>query len=225
VDKASGNRTSINLFVVDARPGNADLMRLLAAAGGPRHEAVAGLVDRWMLGFIPRKGMPWLLGAAAAFLVVMAALRRRLNPSGVCIKCGAVACLQCNPEMTGGTHCGGCFHLYVARDVIDPRLRSRKETGNWQRARARRRLHRLLSILLPGGGQVLAGSAVRGFLVMLIVGLAAVYIATGGGPVPWRFPDLGWVFAWTRIFAGAAAGVVWLVSVRAAFRATAGVRD
>jgi tetratricopeptide (TPR) repeat protein len=218
LETASASSSSINLFVLDAQPSDAEIFRMLLAPSSPRRVLITNLLERYTLGDFSRGEMPFVLGAAAALVTLLTFLRRRLSPSAYCAKCGSPSCTRCNPEMTAHTHCGQCFHLYILRDVPDSRMRGQKEIEAWQHTRRSRIASSVLAVLVPGSGQVLTGSPIAGFMVMCVAGLAAVLAITAGGPLPGRFSGMHTIFWWTRMGVLAVAALIYLQSLRSAMR-------
>ncbi|MBI5526889.1 MAG: tetratricopeptide repeat protein [Deltaproteobacteria bacterium] len=214
------NSPSINRFVADAEPASSLLLERFLERGSPRRVLITGLLERWTLGDFRAGDIPYMVAAAVAAIVGLGLACRRFSPSVRCGKCGRPSCLRCTPEVTSPETCGQCFHVYVRKDVPDPRLRNVKEFEVRRHASAAALTTRAAALLLPGSGQVLLGSTVAGLCVMGLCAVAAVYLLTRGGPVPGGFADLNSAATWVRGAAGAAALGVYGLSVRAVFRRT-----
>jgi tetratricopeptide (TPR) repeat protein len=217
---AARNSPSINRFVADAEPAGSLLLERFLERGSPRRVLITGLLERWTLGDFRAGDIPYMFAAAAAAIAGLGLARRRIGPSVRCAKCGRPSCMRCTPEVTSPEMCGQCFHVYVRKDVPDPRLRNVKEFEIRRHSSATALFTRAAALILPGSGQVLLGSPVAGLCIMGLCAVAAFFLFTRGGPVPGGFADLNSAAAWMRAAAGVAALCVYGMSVRAVFRRT-----
>ena len=149
------------------------------AAGTPVDDKIP-MSEAWfeVIRNSPRRGTaasPWAVwlnpvtGAAAVALVLMIAsglvLGRRVGAES-CSRCGRAFCARCG-ELGRVKLCPQCMQLMLRKDEIAPELRARKlgQVVRWERWS--RRLPRLVSSVLPGGGQLLCGRAAWGGLLIL----------------------------------------------------------
>ncbi len=127
--------------------------------------------------------------AALAALVLMVALswlRRFLLPSVACPRCGMAACTRCNPEMKNQKQCGQCYHAFVAKEAVDPQARVQKEIEVHRYQARTARVRRVVSLMLVGAGQMLAGRSLTGFvfLTCFVSCIWAVLLALNIVPEP-----------------------------------------
>jgi hypothetical protein len=132
-------------------------------------------------------------GAAAALLLlfpvlwaVLAAMEPRLRVCRACVRCGAPASRRIDAsEVPEGT-CSSCFHVFLAKKSrVDPSVKLQKEREILRRGRRRGAMVMALGVL-PGGGHLFAGAAVRGALLVLSAALLAglAVVVAGGWPDP-----------------------------------------
>jgi TM2 domain-containing membrane protein YozV len=95
-------------------------------------------------------------------------LWRRLRPAFPCSRCGETVCSRCYPELSAGELCVQCHHIYLRGVSLDPKLRLEKEASIHRHQGRRRRLRVILSAILMGAGQVLAGRPGRGIGLLLL---------------------------------------------------------
>ncbi|MFA6033238.1 MAG: tetratricopeptide repeat protein [Myxococcota bacterium] len=217
-DAIAVDSSSINRVVLDAEPDRHEIIERMLARNSTRRALITGLLERLTVGDLGRSDMPFLLAAMVVLLIALNSLGGRLGAAEYCVKCGRPACLHCNPEMRTRSFCGQCFHVYQMRDVLDPRLRNIKDIECGRHAADRLLRRRVCSIIIPGSGQVLLDHPLRGLFVMFAVSLSAIFIVTGGGPVPGRFPDLHQSVMWLEYGAGTAGVIVYLTASWSAFK-------
>lgn len=205
-----------NRWLIDA-PLPAAEVRALAADDAPRLAADA--LRRRLSGPLPASGWPWVPAAAALALWAVAAAWRRAGVTHACHRCGRAVCRRC--DGLDGTLCGQCVHVYVKKELVDPRDRLRKEQQVRRHARAGRLAARALGLALGGAGHLWRGEAARGAVLALAVLFLAALAATGAGVAPPPYP-VAWAALAKLAVAGPLALLVWAASVRDLFRRTRG---
>jgi tetratricopeptide (TPR) repeat protein len=102
----------------------------------------------------------------------MILLTQRFSPARRCIRCGGAFCHYCKSSREGHEYCSQCLHLFVRGDGLAPEAKNYKlyQVERFEQRTKRRR--RLVSLLLPGAGQLLRGKPTRG-VVFLILWMAA----------------------------------------------------
>ncbi len=151
-----------NAWLVDALPSPERLAELAARDPAPRAVGEAAL--RRVAGPLGRWGWPWLPLALVGALWLVVLPLPRLAPSTACDTCGRPACRRCDPGATAT--CGQCLNVFHRRNAVDPRDRARKERQVLRHARTRRTLERALALLSGGGGHLVGGRPVLGFVVL-----------------------------------------------------------
>ncbi|MCI0407570.1 MAG: tetratricopeptide repeat protein, partial [Acidobacteria bacterium] len=93
-----------------------------------------------------------------------------------CRKCGQPFCRRCQVGMKREEgYCTACRHLFVLRDPVAPRSREERERAVASHERWEWISRRLISLILPGAGQIRGG---RTFLGVLLLWVACVALAT-----------------------------------------------
>jgi tetratricopeptide (TPR) repeat protein len=116
------------------------------------------------------------------------------TPARRCRRCGRSYCRRCQVASKHPDHCSQCLHLFILRDGVAPSVKNRKLD---EVTRYRRRVwisERLLSLLLPGSGQVLGGRALLGAFLLATWSVAWIGIALRGRllvPPHWIAPADG----------------------------------
>ncbi len=122
------------------------------------------------LGRIPVDVLAWLAPVALVAFFLSVRLGRRRDLAYACARCGNVTCGACNVRASGFDYCPTCLLEQVRPAFIDPldlmALQGRREAEN----RFGRLAVSMLSLVVPGAGQLLRGRAVRG--LFLVCGLA-----------------------------------------------------
>jgi Tetratricopeptide repeat len=88
-----------------------------------------------------------------------------------CPKCGTPFCKKCQLGASASGLCTQCHHLFVVRDGVSGPARNRKVQDVEDEEERRNRVFRLLSLVLPGGGQM------YGQATLLGLGLSLVWFA------------------------------------------------
>jgi tetratricopeptide (TPR) repeat protein len=151
-----------NAWLVDALPSPDRLAELAARDPAPRALEQAAL--RRVAGPMGRWGWPGLPLALVAGLWLLLLPLPRLAPAAACDICGRPACRRCDPAAS--TSCGQCVNVFQRRNVVEPRDRARKEREVARHARTRRLVERGLAVASGGGGHLVGGKPVLGFLVL-----------------------------------------------------------
>jgi tetratricopeptide (TPR) repeat protein len=202
-----------NIAVIDARPPSSMLWEL-AMRESSTGDRVSAEIWSGFCPWLPRQLYPAALGGFLVVWVLLSLLGRRLRPSSACVRCGAPACPRCDAGQEDRTHCGPCYNVFQVRGAkVEAALKLQKDV-QIRRYRLRQQLlTRLLSVIMPGAGQVFAGHTARGALFMVMFG---VLLGVTLGVTTW-IPDpseLGHRVAAARaLLVGVPMGVVYLVSL------------
>jgi tetratricopeptide (TPR) repeat protein len=174
--------------VVDLAPTDDELWsKFLGTPQGVRLKNVAG---RGAPAAPPGTLTDGLMNRFSAFLavfgVVVVALSRWRGPrmfTQRCFKCGTPFCKHCQLGASGGL-CTQCHHLFIVRDGVSGPARNQKLLQVQQEEARRDRIFRVLSLAVPGAGQVYAQSTLLGAaLIALWAGVLSMVVLTAG-----RFP-------------------------------------
>jgi hypothetical protein len=136
----------------------------LKRPGGPQGVLRAGALN------------PTAAGAFAGLLLALLAPGLFLAPPDArasrCRRCGRAYCRRCQMMTKYEDHCAQCVHLFLLRDGLAPKVREEK-LGEVVRYKRRVFLRtRMLSLVLPGSGQMMGGRAFLGALLLVGWGIA-----------------------------------------------------
>jgi tetratricopeptide (TPR) repeat protein len=105
------------------------------------------------------------LSMVPGFLLLSRHLKYRAQR---CKRCGAVFCSRCSRTVTWGEMCSRCFGSLVKIDEMDSRERITRLLSIYQSQSRRRNAAKLISYLVPGGGQIFSGKILTGFLFLWV---------------------------------------------------------
>ena len=143
--------------------------------------------------------LPTLLNRLSVFplLALLAILLLRRWRGGKaftmrCVKCGTPFCRRCHLGQVAGGLCTQCHHLFVVRDGVSGPARNRKLLEVQKEDSRRERVFRVLSLLVPGAGQLYAQRTATGILLVLVWSaiLAAALLAGRLVPITEASGDL-----------------------------------
>lgn len=140
-----------------------------AVSGGP------GLTDSLVNRF---------LGAALVFALTSFAISRWRGNRLITLRCGRCGTpfrRRVTAQDTGEL-CTQCFHLFVVKDGVSPSAKNKKLLEVQAEDDRRARTFRILSLLLPGAGQVFGRQPLPGMLLLLAWFVALSLLALAGRP-------------------------------------------
>lgn len=152
-------------YLVDVGLPRADLLSV-ASPSGRLHPSLV----RHLWGPVPESGVP-VAGGVLGLLVLLLPLAG-LRTSRGCAQCGEPICLRCERSAEGSENCGACQQLVSRQRGLDPAVRNRKEVEIARYARRKRFVVRAASLLALG--PFLQGRTLWGFLLLTLVGAAAI---------------------------------------------------
>jgi Tfp pilus assembly protein PilF len=124
------------------------------------------------------------LGFAGVFAVAAVLLTRWRGNRMLtlrCAKCGTPFRRRVTAQDTGEL-CTQCFHLFVVKDGVSPSAKNKKLLEVQAEDSRRNRAFRLLSLLLPGAGQVYGRQPFPGMLMLLVWFLVISLAVLAGRP-------------------------------------------
>jgi tetratricopeptide (TPR) repeat protein len=120
------------------------------------------------------------LGFAVVFVLTAGAITRWRGNRMItlrCAKCGSPFRRRVTAQDTGEL-CTQCFHLFVVKDGVSPSAKNKKLMEVQAEDSRRNRTFRILSLLLPGAGQVYGRQPIPGLVLLLlwfgVISLAAL---------------------------------------------------
>jgi len=185
-DFSKWSAPQLNRTVMDADPPETQLWLLAKDRAAERGtSALAGnpfLVGVTRLSPPAPFGLVFVPGLFLIFTLVGQVLGRMLATLH-CSNCQKIICRRCVKRMQQRAFCDNCF-----RSVKD--LKSTEFTRllltRQGRSAARRRTfgQAILTFVLPGGGQILRGASLSGFVAILVMTAAATLVVSNGALVP-----------------------------------------
>ena len=133
------------------------------------------------MGRTPVSWLPILGVTGLSALLLLAMFGSHLPFASSCSRCGTVSCRSCNREASGFDYCPTCLFEQVKPAFLDPldvvaMQRRREEHSDWART-----VLPIVSLVLPGVGQLLSGRPLRGAFLLLVLFLAIGAVAF---PIP-----------------------------------------
>jgi tetratricopeptide (TPR) repeat protein len=101
-----------------------------------------------------------------------------------CPKCGTPFCKKCQLAASASGLCTQCHHLFVVRDGVSGPARNRKIQEVQDEEHRRSRVFRVLSLLLPGAGQIYGQATLVGLALNLVWFTAIALLVLEGRVVP-----------------------------------------
>ncbi|MBI4391751.1 MAG: tetratricopeptide repeat protein [candidate division NC10 bacterium] len=157
----------------------------VATAGSADTPVLAGALWGGRLPYVPLASAPWVLGGAAVLIWVVAFLKAARGHALSCEKCGRPFCPKCQRFFREGRLCARCAAAFKREGVGETTKTLRVREHEAYRARARRSAL-AFSVVFPGAGHLYVGSALAGFLLLLV----ALWAALQGLLLPWAIPVL-----------------------------------
>ena len=158
---------------LEARYTGGEILEVLQKSG--RAGKASGGFRAWISPLSLAGGM----GLLACFVVPWMSPRWGFGRAQRCLKCGQPFCRRCQVGMKREEgYCTACRHLFVLRDPVAPKSREERERAVASHERWEWISRRLISLVLPGAGQIRGGRTVLGVILlwMACVALAALLL-------------------------------------------------
>lgn len=136
--------------------------------------------------WLPVTYAPFFLLGLLLVLGLLWFLLRERRFASPCARCEAVVDVHTNPELAMGDHCSQCHQIYLRGTQLDPRLRLEKEADIHRQHARRRNVRVVLSAMVMGAGQVLAGRPARGAALLALFFVLLMELVFWNGVV--RYP-------------------------------------
>lgn len=143
-------------------------LRQRAERGMGSFEALRAQLWERVASWLPISVAPFVPLGVMALLGLAWALLRHARFASPCSRCNAIVDVVTNPELAMGDHCSQCHQIYLRGAQLDPKLRLEKEAEIHRHQTRRRSARLVLSAILMGAGQILAGRPVRGAILLLL---------------------------------------------------------
>jgi len=169
VDRPSGGVVYPSLGRETVRSFVAELPEQTRASSGlapPRLKVVEWFRSPLSLAFL----CTGILGA-----IIAVARSRWMWTGQACVRCGKAFCERCKTSTESTKYCSQCISVFLKRDMVSIEQQTVKlaQVRRWERWTVI--VHRVVAVLVPGGGQVLQGKWFRGMLI----GFAALLCLSG----------------------------------------------
>jgi len=83
-----------------------------------------------------------------------------------CKRCGKILCSKCEKHILWGHMCLQCYRSLVKLDELDAKERVARILAVYEYQKKRRDMIKIISFIIPGLGQIYAGSVLSGFLFL-----------------------------------------------------------
>ena len=190
---------------VEARYGREEILELLKKKGEGRAGAF------WRGGWLEPLPLAGGLGFLGCLVLGWGADRWGMGRAQKCQKCGQPFCRRCQVGMRKeeGT-CTACRHLYILRDPVAPAVRDQRERMVAAHDRWKWISRRLVSLILPGAGQIQGGRTLVGAFLLWMTCLALAWLTLVGRMLALPRVALFDSPLWTRILPAAVIALTWL---------------
>jgi len=112
---------------------------------------------------------PHILVSAGALvmMVFFYILNRRFkHVAYTCKRCGSILCKKCEKRILWGRMCLRCYLSLIKLDELDAKERITRLLTVYKYQKKRRDIIKFISLILPGSGQIYAGSILNGLLFL-----------------------------------------------------------
>ncbi|OGW46816.1 MAG: hypothetical protein A2Y66_04005 [Nitrospirae bacterium RBG_13_41_22] len=113
---------------------------------------------------VPQAVMPLI---ALFMMMLFYILNKRLkNRAYRCKKCGTILCSGCEKHIRWGRMCLQCYRSLVKLDELDAKKRIKRVLSVYDYQKRRRDIIKVISLLIPGAGQIYAENVLSGLLFL-----------------------------------------------------------
>jgi len=106
------------------------------------------------------------IGALVMMVFFYILNRRFKHVAYKCKRCGSILCNKCEKRVLWGRMCLRCYLSLVKLDELDAKERITRLLSVYKYQKTRRDIIKFISLILPGSGQVYAGSILNGLLFL-----------------------------------------------------------
>jgi len=125
-----------------------------------------------------------VLAALAALVIGLVLTLQRKDVAAACERCGQPYCPHCRPGKDSAKLCSQCVHLFHRRDGVSPQMRADKMAQIGSHNRLARVRAMVLSLMLPGSGQIAQRQTLLGFGFALFWSASlALWLTHAGAPL------------------------------------------
>ncbi len=106
------------------------------------------------------------IGALVMMVFFYLLSRRFKHMAYKCKRCGSILCKKCEKRILWGRMCLRCYQSLIKLDELDAKERIARLLTVYKHQKRRRDIIKFASLLLPGTGQIYAGSILSGLLFL-----------------------------------------------------------
>ena len=92
--------------------------------------------------------------------------RRFKHMAYKCKRCGSILCEKCERRILWGRMCLRCYQSLIKLDELDAKERIARLLTVYKYKKRRRDIIKFISLVLPGSGQIYAGSILNGLMFL-----------------------------------------------------------
>ena len=180
----------------------------------PRHSASRSWIRPW----ISPMALAGALGLLGCLILPHMAATWGLGRAQRCRRCGEPFCRKCQVGMRREEGlCTACRHLYVLKDPVAPDARARRERKVAAHERWEWISRRLVSLVLPGAGQIHGGRTLWGAALLWLACIGGASLVLAGRTLAYPgIPVMDGTLV-VRIAAVGMIGTAWLLANTVAF--------
>lgn len=146
---------SPNRFVIDETLSMADMVQY---ALGKITTSTLGLTN------LPVQITPFV--AVFAVLLFFILDRKIKGKAYRCNRCGVILCSKCEKHILWGNMCSQCYRSLIKLDELDAKERIARLLAVYDYRKKKRNRIKIISLIMPGSGQIFAGNTLKGFLFL-----------------------------------------------------------
>lgn len=106
------------------------------------------------------------IGALVMMVFFYMLTRRFKHMAYKCKRCGSILCKKCEKRILWGRMCLRCYQSLIKLDELDAKERIARLLTVYKYQKRRRDIIKFVSLILPGTGQIYAGSILNGLLFL-----------------------------------------------------------
>jgi tetratricopeptide (TPR) repeat protein len=116
------------------------------------------------LSIVPQAAAP--VTALFVMMLFYIANKHFKNKAYRCKKCGTILCSECEKHILWGRMCLRCYRSLVKLDELDAKKRIARVLSVYDYQKRRRGIIKIISLLIPGAGQIYTGNVLKGLLFL-----------------------------------------------------------
>jgi Flp pilus assembly protein TadD len=118
-----------------------------------------------------------LASGAGLILALLLSAGGSTRQAETCTRCARPHCARCRVDQGASGLCARCVHLFVKKEGLTAEARTEGRARLERRERLGSATRRIISFVLPGAGQILAGRLALGFSLMMGWVITIIFLA------------------------------------------------